>query len=64
MVRRIPDGMAEEFATIGQVDEIGALLRERWGKLLTTLHLPTDFPLRARDDERRVAELIALLHAP
>jgi len=64
MVKRIPDAIADEFATIGYVDEIGARLKERWGDLLTTLNLPTDFPLHTRDDERRVADMIELLHAP
>ena len=44
MVKQIPDAMAEEFATVGYLDEIGAKLKERWGDLLTTLNLPTDFP--------------------
>ena len=56
MVRMIPDEMAQEFATIGYLDEIGAKLQERWGGILTTLNLPTDFPL---EDERIVADLIA-----
>jgi probable F420-dependent oxidoreductase len=64
MVKRIPDEMAEEFATVGYIDEIGAKLKERWGDLLTTLNLPTDFPLHSGDDERRVGEMIEILHAP
>jgi probable F420-dependent oxidoreductase len=59
MVRMIPDAMADEFATVGYLDEIGAKLAERWGAVLTTLNLPTDFPL---DDERTVGDLIAKLH--
>jgi probable F420-dependent oxidoreductase len=64
MAKRIPDAIADEFATIGYVDEIGARLKERWGDLLTTLNLPTDFPLRTREDERRAGDMIELLHAP
>jgi alkanesulfonate monooxygenase SsuD/methylene tetrahydromethanopterin reductase-like flavin-dependent oxidoreductase (luciferase family) len=64
MVKRIPDAMAEEFATVGYLDEIGAKLKERWGDLLTTLNLPTDFPLHGREDERRAGEMVELLHAP
>lgn len=30
MTRLIPDEMAEEFATIGRLEEIGDRLRERW----------------------------------
>jgi probable F420-dependent oxidoreductase len=60
MVELIPDEMAEEFATIGMLDEIGAKLAERWGGILTTLNLPTDFPL---DDEKLVGDLVAKLHA-
>jgi probable F420-dependent oxidoreductase len=62
MVKLIPDEMAEEFATIGDLDEIGARLEERWGGLLTTMNLPTDFPLRTPEDERRARKLIELLH--
>lgn len=63
MVKRIPDEMAEEFATVGRLEEIGAKLAERWGGLLTTLNLPTDFPLQTRADEQRAGELIETLHA-
>lgn len=63
MVTRIPDEMAEEFATVGYLDEIGDKLAERWGGLLTTLNLPTDFPLRTPDEERQAGDLIARLHA-
>jgi probable F420-dependent oxidoreductase len=59
MVRMIPDDMAEEFATIGFLDEIGAKLAERWHGILATLNLPTDFPL---DDERIIGDLIDELH--
>lgn len=63
MVRLIPDEMAEEFATIGYLDEIGHKLKERWGAILTTLNLPTDFPLAAPEDEKRVRKIIETLHA-
>jgi len=52
MVELIPDAMAEEFATIGRLEEIGERLRERWGGLLDTLDLPTDFPLRTPEEAR------------
>lgn len=61
MVKLIPDEMAEEFATIAPVEEIGPRLRERWGGILTTLNFPTDFPLATPDDERRVGEILAAL---
>ena len=60
MVERIPDEMAEEFATIGLLDEIGEKLARRWGGIFDRLNLPTDFPL---SDERLVGELVATLHA-
>lgn len=62
MVKRIPDEMAEEFATVGHLDEIGAKLAERWGGLLTTLNLPTDFPLHTHREERQAGDMIARLH--
>jgi hypothetical protein len=64
MVRLIPDEMAAEFGTVGSLDEIGARLKERWSGVLTTLNLPTDFPLHSPEDERRARELVALLQQP
>ena len=61
MVKLIPDEMADEFATIGPIDEIGPRLRERWGGLLTTLNFPTDFPLATPEDEARMQEILAAL---
>ena len=61
MVALVPDAMAEEFATVGHVDEIGEKLRERWGGILDTINLPTDFPLATREDERRARGLIEAL---
>jgi probable F420-dependent oxidoreductase len=57
----VPDEMAEEFATIGLIDEIGPKLKQRWGGLLSTLSLPTDFPLSTPEDERRMREILELL---
>lgn len=62
MVQRIPDEMAAEFATVGLLDEIGPKLAQRWGGLLTTLNLPTDFPLRTAEEEARSAGVIDALH--
>ncbi len=62
MVELIPDEMAEEFGTIGTLDEIGRKLKERWGGILTTLNLPTDFPLHTAEEEQRVGEIIDVLH--
>ena len=64
MVRLIPDEMATEFGTVGSLDEIGARLKARWSGVLTTLNLPTDFPLHSPEDERRARELVALLQQP
>jgi probable F420-dependent oxidoreductase len=62
MLRLIPDEMAEEFGTIGRLEEIGAKLGERWRGLLTTLNLPTDFPLRTPEEERVARDVIDVLH--
>jgi probable F420-dependent oxidoreductase len=61
MTERIPDEMAEEFATIGPLDEIGPRLEERWSGILSTLNLPTDLPVSAPDDQQRTAELVQRL---
>jgi probable F420-dependent oxidoreductase len=61
MVDLIPDEMAEEFATIGLLDEIGPKLKERWSRLLSTLNLPTDLPLATPEDERRVGDIVRIL---
>lgn len=61
MPRLIPDEMAEEFATIGRLEEIGERLRERWGGLLTTLNLPTDYPLRTPEELRLARAAIETL---
>jgi probable F420-dependent oxidoreductase len=63
MAELIPDEMAEEFATIGLLDEIGPKLRERWGGTLSTISFPTDFPLETRDDEKRAQQIIESLRA-
>jgi probable F420-dependent oxidoreductase len=59
MVERIPDEMAEEFATVGLLDEIGAKLAHRWGGILDRLNLPTDFPLT---DRPAIGSLLDTLH--
>jgi probable F420-dependent oxidoreductase len=61
MVKLIPDDMAEEFATIGLLDEIGPKLAERWGGILTSLNLPSDFPLSTPEGEKCARELVATL---
>lgn len=63
MVKLIPDEMAEEFATLGHLDEIGQKLKDRWGGILTTINLPTDFPLATPRDEKRVRRIIEILHS-
>lgn len=64
MAKLIPDEMAEEFGVIGYIDEIGPMLKERWGGLLDTINFPTDFPLATKEDERNAADIIELLHKP
>jgi probable F420-dependent oxidoreductase len=63
MIERIPDAMAEEFGTVGRVEEIGPKLAERWGGLLTTLNLPTDFPLRSPEEQRVARATLDTLHS-
>jgi probable F420-dependent oxidoreductase len=62
MVTLIPDEMAAEFGTVGYLDEIGPQLKERWSGILTTMNLPTDFPLHSAEDQKRVREIIETLH--
>jgi len=64
MVKLIPDAMAEEFGTVAHIDEIGALLKERWGGILTTIDFPTDFPLRSSEDEHKARQIVETLHRP
>jgi hypothetical protein len=64
MMQLVPDEMAEEFATIGMLDEIGPMLKERWGRILSTINLPTDFPLETAEDEKRVREIVQTLQDP
>jgi len=62
MVELIPDEMADEFATIGRLDQIGLKLKERWGGVLTTLNFPTDFPLETEWDRAQVRNVVKTLH--
>lgn len=62
MVELIPDAMAEEFASIGTLDEIGSKLKERWGGVLTTLNFPTDLPLETEGDRAQVRNVVKTLH--
>lgn len=64
MAELIPAEMAEEFATVAPIDEIGAKIKERWGGILTTINFPTDFPLGTPEEEQRVRAMIATLHRP
>lgn len=59
----VPDGMAEEFAVIGPLDEIAHRLKERWAGIFTALYLPTDYPRKTPADKRLVRDLIDVLHA-
>jgi len=61
MVDLIPDEMAEAFGTIAPVEEIGERLKEIWSGILTTMILPTDFPLDTPEDERRAREIVDTL---
>lgn len=61
MSRLVPDAMAEEFATIAVLDELGDALRERWRGLVSTLHLPTDLPLDTAEDAARLRRVVEAL---
>ncbi len=61
MTELIPDEMAEEFATIGSLDEIGPKLKERWDGILSTINLPTDLPRATPEDEKQVREIVQTL---
>ncbi len=58
----IPDEMAAEFGTVAHADIIADELASRWGGVLTTLNLPTDFPLKSAADEQRAGGIIERLH--
>ncbi len=62
MTAMIPDEMADEFGTVAHIDEVGEALAERWSGLLTTLNLPTDFPLKTAEDKQRIGNIIERLH--
>ena len=62
MTELIPDEMAIEFGTIGMLDEIGPMLAESWGGILTTINFPTDFPRESEEDHQHVREILATLH--
>jgi probable F420-dependent oxidoreductase len=64
MVELIPDEMAEAFGTIAPVEEIGERLKEIWSGILTTMILPTDFPLDTPEDARRARGIVEILHGP
>jgi len=61
MVKLIPDEMAEEFATVAPLDEIGPRLKQRWEGILSTINFPTDFPLATPDDEKGAREILKAL---
>ncbi len=61
MAAMVPDAMAEEFATIALLDDLGDALRERWQGLLSTLHLPTDLPLDTEEDAGRMRRVVETL---
>lgn len=61
MTALVPDEMATQFATIAPLAELGDALRETWGGLLATLHLPTDLPLDTDEDRRHVRRVVETL---
>lgn len=59
MLDLVSDEMFDTFVTVGTFDEIGPMLKERWGALASVLHL--DLPPELRDDRAAVRRLIAAL---
>lgn len=59
MLDLVSDEMFETFVTVGTFDEIGPMLKERWGALASVLHL--DLPPELRDDTAAVRRLIEAL---
>ena len=62
MTDLIPDEMAAEFGIVGRVDEIGSMLAERWGGILSTINFPTDFPRQSEEDQACVEAILATVH--
>lgn len=61
MTALVSDEMAAQFATIAPLAELGDALRQAWGGLLGTLHLPTDLPLATDEDRRQVRRVVETL---
>jgi probable F420-dependent oxidoreductase len=59
MVGLVRDDMLEEFATISTYDGLGPKLRERWGDLLSILHL--DLPPELWGDDAAMRKLLQFL---
>jgi probable F420-dependent oxidoreductase len=59
MAELVDDRMLEEFATVAPCDELGPRLKERWGDLLSIVHL--DLPPEIRADEVAVRRILEAL---
>ena len=62
MTDLIPDEMAAEFGIVGPVDEIGPMLAQRWGGILSTINFPTDFPRESKEDQACVESILSEVH--
>ena len=61
MTDLVPDEMALEFGIVGRLEEIGPMLADRWGGILSTINFPTDFPRRTEEDQALVREILAAI---
>jgi len=59
MLDLVTDEMFDTFVTVGTFDDIGPMLKERWGRLASILHL--DLPPELRDEKAAVRRLLDAL---
>ncbi|MFQ5667760.1 MAG: TIGR03617 family F420-dependent LLM class oxidoreductase [Candidatus Binatia bacterium] len=59
MVDLVSDRMLDDFATVATYDDLGPMLKERWGDVASTLHL--DLPPEVREDRTAARKIIEAL---
>ena len=59
-VARFGSVSVDEFMTVATHDELGARLKERWGDILSSVHL--DLPPEIRENEASARAMIEALH--
>jgi probable F420-dependent oxidoreductase len=60
MIDLVSDEMLAEFATVAPLDELGPRLKERWGDIVSVIHL--DLPPEIRAEEAAMRKLVEALH--